>query len=92
MQPWIVDARDINDLSIIDQFDKGLLTSSPAIQGYLASATSAATVVSGPKGFGKTLLLKLKRQSLHGRGYNYIPEDQLVDKPIGVPTIMSKKD
>ncbi|TQM90122.1 hypothetical protein BD293_4046 [Roseinatronobacter monicus] len=91
MQPWIVDAKDITDLSTITQFDKGLLISSPAIQSFLSPAGMQTNIVSGPKGFGKTLLLKLKRQSLIERGYSYIPEDQLVDKPVGVPTIVSRK-
>jgi hypothetical protein len=91
MQPWIVDAKDITDLSTISQFDKGLLISSPAIQSFLSPTSMATNIVSGPKGFGKTLLLKLKRQSLVDRGYSYIPEDQLVDKPVGVPTILSRK-
>ena len=91
MQPWVVDAKDITDLLVISQFDRGLLISSPAIQSFLHPESLSTNVVSGPKGFGKTLLLKLKRQMISDRGYSYIPRDQLVDKPVGVPRMLSSR-
>jgi class 3 adenylate cyclase len=80
MKPWTVDADDIR---IAEDFDDGLLHRTPWIEGFLNPGDDRFVVV-GTKGFGKTLLLKAKRIRLQRTdGVICIPENTLLDKPIG---------
>ena len=80
MRPWTVDADDIK---IAEDFDDGLLHKPPWIDGFLNAGDDKFIVV-GTKGFGKTLLLKAKRIRLQrADGVLCIPENALLDKPIG---------
>lgn len=80
MRPWTVDADDIR---IAEDFDDGLLHLTPWIEGFLNAGDDRFVVV-GTKGFGKTLLLKAKRIRLQRTdGVLCIPENTLLDKPIG---------
>jgi class 3 adenylate cyclase len=80
MRPWTVDADDIR---IAEDFDEGLLHLTPWIEGFLNAGDDRFVVV-GTKGFGKTLLLKAKRIRLQRTdGVLCIPENTLLDKPIG---------
>ena len=49
-------------------------------------------LVIAPKGFGKTLLLKAKRQSMRQRYSTLLPERALVDKPSANPDLMSHRE
>ena len=49
-------------------------------------------LVIAPKGFGKTLLLKAKRQSMRERYGTMLPERALVDKPSANPDLMSHRE
>jgi class 3 adenylate cyclase len=80
MRPWTVDADDIK---IAEDFDDALLHQPPWIDGFLNAGDDKFIVV-GTKGFGKTLLLKAKRIRLQRTdGVLCIPENALLDKPIG---------
>ena len=80
MRPWTVDADDIK---IAEDFDDGLLHKPPWIEGFLTAGDDKFVVV-GTKGFGKTLLLKAKRIRLQRTdSVLCIPENTLLDKPIG---------
>lgn len=80
MRPWTVDADDIK---IAEDFDDALLHQPPWIDGFLNAGDDKFIVV-GTKGFGKTLLLKAKRIRLQrADGVLCIPENALLDKPIG---------
>jgi len=80
MRPWTVDADDIK---IAEDFDDGLLHKPPWVEGFLNAGDDKFIVV-GTKGFGKTLLLKAKRIRLQRTdGVLCIPENALLDKPIG---------
>jgi class 3 adenylate cyclase len=80
MRPWTVDADDIK---IAEDFDDGLLHKPPWVDSFLNAGDDKFIVV-GTKGFGKTLLLKAKRIRLQRTdGVLCIPENALLDKPIG---------
>ena len=79
--PWVEDAfqyKEIKDLS-----GSSILKTSD-VSSFLAR-DSARTVVAGPKGSGKTLLIKFKRKSLENLGYKLLPENQLLDVAPGKP-------
>ena len=79
MRAWTVDADDIQvaeDLSARD------LHQTPGIEAFLAPQRGDKFIVVATKGFGKTLLLKAKRVALQDRAV-CLPQDSLLDKPIG---------
>src|SRR5690242_2643822 len=80
MRAWTVDADDIQ---IADDLDVGLLHRTPWIESFLEQKRSDQFVVTATKGFGKTLLLKAKRISYGDGTAICIPENGLLDKPIG---------
>src|SRR4026207_1926275 len=80
MRAWTVDADDIQ---IADDLDGGVLPRTPRIESFLAQKRSDQFVVTATKGFGKTLLLKAKRISYGDGTAICIPENGLLDKPIG---------
>ena len=80
MRAWTVDADDIQ---IADDLDATLLHRTPWIESFLEQKRSDQFVVTATKGFGKTLLLKAKRISYGDGAALCIPENGLLDKPIG---------
>ena len=91
MKPWVVDAKDIEPEDL-DQFSGQLLHLNNQIANFLDPATTEAVLVIAPKGFGKTLLLKAKRQSMRERYHTMLPERALVDKPSANPDLMSHRE
>lgn len=91
MNPWIVDAKDIQ-LEDIEDFKGTLFQTNTKIQSFVSKKKGPELLISGPKGFGKTLLLKLKKDLLRGTGVQLLPENHTVDRPIGTPPIFSMKD
>jgi hypothetical protein len=80
MRAWTVDADDIQ---IADDLDVTLLHRTSWIESFLEQKRSDQFIVTATKGFGKTLLLKAKRIS-YGQGTTTcIPDNSLLDKPIG---------
>jgi hypothetical protein len=80
MRAWTVDADDIQ---IADDLDATLLHRTPWIESFLEQKRSDRFVVTATKGFGKTLLLKAKRIAYGDGNAVCIPENGLLDKPIG---------
>src|SRR5262249_42954584 len=80
MRAWTVDADDIQ---IADDLDATLLHRTPWIEGFLEQKRSDRFIVTATKGFGKTLLLKAKRIAYADGSAVCIPENGLLDKPIG---------
>ncbi len=80
MRAWTVDADDIQ---IADDLDTTLLHRTSWIETFLEQKRSDQFVVTATKGFGKTLLLKAKRISYGAGAAVCIPENGLLDKPIG---------
>jgi class 3 adenylate cyclase len=91
MKPWVVDAKDIEPEDL-DQFHGQLLHLNNQIAGFLDPSTTEEMLVIAPKGFGKTLLLKAKRQSMRQRYGTMLPERALVDKPSANPDLMSHRE
>src|SRR5499425_1779931 len=80
MRAWTVDADDIQ---IADDLDVTLLHRTSWIENFLEQKRSDQFIVTATKGFGKTLLLKAKRISFGDGATTCIPENGLLDKPIG---------
>ena len=80
MRPWTIDADDIQ---IADDFDAELLHKTVWIENFLDANRDDKFIVVGTKGFGKTLLLKAKRIRCQELGYLCLPNDALLDKPVG---------
>jgi class 3 adenylate cyclase len=91
MKPWVVDAKDIEPEDL-DQFSGQLLHLNNQIADFLDPATTEEVLIIAPKGFGKTLLLKAKRQSMRERYGTMLPERALVDKPSANPDLMSHRE
>src|SRR5262245_36020551 len=80
MRPWTIDADDIH---IANDYDDEVLHKPAWIQDFLDAGRDDKFIVVGPKGFGKTLLLKAKRIRYQEGGRQCIPQDTLLDKPVG---------
>ncbi len=80
MRPWTIDADDIH---IATDYDDGVLHKTSWIQNFLDAGRDDKFIVVGPKGFGKTLLLKAKRIRYQQSGQQCIPQHALLDKPVG---------
>lgn len=85
MQPWVIDANDMDAEDILN-FKSNLLHPNQAISHFLHDKNKAVSIVIAPKGYGKTLLLKAKRLSLDAHVARTIPQNNLVDKPSGSPS------
>lgn len=91
MKPWVVDAKDIEPEDL-DQFHGQLLHLNSQIADFLDPSSTEEMLIIAPKGFGKTLLLKAKRQSMRQRYGTMLPERALVDKPSANPDLMSHRE
>jgi class 3 adenylate cyclase len=81
MRPWTIDADDIQ---VAEDFDASLLHRTNWIDEFLAHGRDEKFIVTGTKGFGKTLLLKAKRVAFQqSKSTVCLPENSLLDKPIG---------
>src|SRR4029453_15199909 len=80
MRPWTIDADDIH---IANDFDAEVLHKTAWIEDFLDAGRDDKFIVVGPKGFGKTLLLKAKRIRYQETGRQCIPQHALLDKPVG---------
>jgi hypothetical protein len=81
-KPWIEDAKEYQ--AIADLSESGIYLTA-AVRDYLDPENKHRTVVVAPKGCGKTLLIKHKRKSLENRGWELLPENQLVSQPPYAP-------
>lgn len=81
MRPWTIDADDIQ---VAEDFDASLLHRTNWIDDFLTQGRDERFIVTGTKGFGKTLLLKAKRVVYQqSKSTVCLPENALLDKPIG---------
>jgi class 3 adenylate cyclase len=97
LKPWITDAIDLDLPKKVARFRELLFHENYAISEFLeTSATDRDSkfLVIGPKGYGKTLVLKSKRIEIHGSVAEtlFIPRDALIDRPPGTPPIFSEAD
>lgn len=84
---WTVDAQDASSI------DDDLFYKTTWIESFLSPDSTKFLLVAS-KGFGKTLLLRAKRERFekHRRGIRLLPENELVDKPLGIVPVFSKDD
>src|SRR4030095_10374349 len=80
MRPWTIDADDIQ---IADDFDAALLHKTVWIENFLDANRDDQIIVVGTKSFGKTLLLKAKSIRCQQLGDLCLPQDALLDNPVG---------
>ena len=81
MRAWTIDADDIQ---VAEDFDAKLLHRTPWIDEFLTQNRDDKFIITGTKGFGKTLLLKAKRVGYQeSGGVLCLPENSLLDKPVG---------
>jgi len=81
MRAWTIDADDIQ---VAEDFDAKLLHRTPWIDEFLNHSRDEKFIITGTKGFGKTLLLKAKRVAYQdGGSVLCLPENSLLDKPVG---------
>ena len=85
MKPWVVDAKDIEPEDL-DQFHGQLLHLNNQIADFLDPSATEEMLIIAPKGFGKTLLLKAKRQSMRQRYGTMLPERRWSTSPAPTPT------
>ena len=88
MQKWTVDADDVRDIG------EDLFHETPWISDFLAPDNTSRLFLVGTKGFGKTLLLLAKRLRFERArsAFHLLPENELVDKPVGQVRIFSRPD
>ena len=91
MQAWIIDASEMDAEDILS-FRSNLLHPNPEIRSFLKPDNKGTTIVIAPKGFGKTLLLKAKRLSIHDKYTHILPSGALVEKPSGLPSVIPTSD
>lgn len=85
---WVVDSDDIGEAS------RDILYETPAIQTFMRPDSVGRILLVAPKGFGKTLLLRSKRERLEAerKSTHLLPENALTDKPFGEVRIFSEKE
>lgn len=89
--PWIIDAKDIDGQSYNDAFSHGLLLRNEHVNQFLNPNNRSRFLVVAPKGYGKTLLLKGRRLAHQGSAVRVLPDNALVERPVGTPHVISAK-
>lgn len=88
MQAWIEDAQSITDFAELDRY---AILRTNEVQQFLDIVNLHSKVLVAPKGFGKTIILKLKRASLERAGYKCLPSDVFLDRPPASPPILANE-
>ena len=85
MKLWAVDGKDVEVRSA--RVRSIIYKESRAVSNFLRDTSANEVLLAGPKGFGKTVLLRTKRKMMEAdsAGYVLIPKDHLVDKPAASP-------
>ena len=84
MKLWAVDGKDVEVGSA--RVRSIIYKESRAVSNFLRDTSANEVLLAGPKGFGKTVLLRTKRKMMErSAGYVLIPKDHLVDKPAASP-------
>ena len=97
LKPWITDAIDLDIPKKVTRFRELLFHENYAISEFLDTSSTdrdSKFLVIGPKGYGKTLVLKSKRIEIQASVAEtlFIPRDALIDRPPGTPPIFSEAD
>lgn len=89
MSVWIEDAQMLTEPIELEATNVSLLQKTPDVNDFLANGALKSGALIAPKGFGKTLTMKLKRMALQKDGYKCLPQDVIVDRPRDRPPILA---
>ena len=82
MPAWVEDAQQLTELRDLSSSQSSVLLRTTEVEEFLSNLNLSSHALVAPKGFGKTLVLKLKRISLQENDYRCFPFSPIVDRPI----------
>ena len=88
MPAWVEDAQQLTELRDLSSSQGSVLLRTTEVEEFLSNLTLSSHALVAPKGFGKTLVLKLKRISLQENDYRCFPFSPIVDRPSNKPPIL----
>ena len=88
MPAWVEDAQQLTELRDLSNSQNSVLLRTTEVEEFLSNLNSSSHALVAPKGFGKTLVLKLKRISLQENDYRCFPFSPIVDRPSNKPPIL----
>ena len=91
MAAWIEDAQILNGAKELHKNRSSLLQRTADVDDFLSDEKLSSVVLVAPKGFGKTLMLKLKRISLEEHDFKCLPSGIIVDRPRDRPPILASE-
>jgi len=77
-QTWVEDAQLLHDEQSLRNIENSILRRTPSVEEFLDNAHVSSTAIVGPKGFGKTFVLKLKRVALQELDYFCLPQHGVI--------------
>lgn len=80
---WVTDAQRLEDIGDV-QAEMSVLLKTGPVERFLSEERLSSTAVIGPKGFGKTFVLKAKRVLMQDGRIECLPRSAIVDRP-GLP-------
>lgn len=89
MAAWLEDAQTLNELRDINANLTKILRRTRDIDLLLDDGPVSSAAIVAPKGFGKTLLLKLKRTAVQESRYACLPRQTILDRPKTQPPVLS---
>lgn len=81
MPAWVEDAQQLTELKDLSSSQSSVLLRTTEVEEFLSNLNLSSHALVAPKGFGKTLVLKLKRISLQENDYRCFPFSPIVDRP-----------
>ncbi|MEM0907490.1 MAG: hypothetical protein AAGJ94_09020, partial [Pseudomonadota bacterium] len=90
MAAWIEDAQILAAQKELASAKDSILLITRDVEAYLDPANTHSSALVAPKGFGKTLILKLKRVLIQNDNFRTLPKGVIVDRPKDRPPILSK--
>ena len=88
MPAWVEDAQQLTELRDLSSSQSSVLLRTTEVEEFLSNLNLSSHALVAPKGFGKTLVLKLKRISLQENEYRCFPFSPIVDRPSNKPPIL----
>jgi hypothetical protein len=88
MPAWVEDAQQLTELKDLSSSQSSVLLRTTEVEEFLSNLNLSSHALVAPKGFGKTLVLKLKRVSLQENDYRCFPFSPILDRPSNKPPIL----
>ncbi len=88
MPAWVEDAQQLTEPRDLTSSQGSVLLRTTEVEEFLSNLNLSSHALVAPKGFGKTLVLKLKRISLQENEYRCFPFSPIVDRPSNKPPIL----